>query len=77
LIEPPNSNTFGYEEWLYGIGKRGAEDVLATAWAERQFPYTSLRLPMVNSERDPFNRLYNYMLRINDGGPILIPQQPQ
>ena len=77
LMPSPEPNTFGYEEWLYGMGKRGAEDVLAAAWAGQQFPYTSLRLPMVNSERDPFRRLYNYVLRIKDGGPILIPQHPQ
>lgn len=77
LIAAPKPNTFGYEEWLYGIGKRGAEDVLAQAWDRQRFPYTSLRLPMVNSERDPYNRLYNYILRIRDGGPILIPDQPQ
>ncbi len=77
LMPAPKPNTFGYEEWLYGIGKRGAEDALAEAWATRQFPYTSLRLPMINSERDPFKRLYNYLLRIKDGGPILIPHKPQ
>src|SRR5690606_3186435 len=52
------------------------EDTLADAWAEQQFPYTSLRLPMVNSERDHFSRLYNYYLRLKDGGPILIPETP-
>ncbi len=77
LMPEPKANTYGHEEWRYGIGKRGAEDVLAAAWAESQFPYTSLRLPMVNGERDPFRRLYNYMLRIKDGGPILIPHTPR
>jgi nucleoside-diphosphate-sugar epimerase len=28
---------------------------------------------MVNSERDPFHRIYNYLLRLQDGGPILLP----
>ena len=77
VMPEPNPNTYGHEEWRYGVGKRGAEDVLARAWQNHQFPYTSLRLPMVNSERDPMRRLYNYMLRINDGGPILIPNTPQ
>lgn len=77
IMPEPKPNTYGYEEWQYGVGKRGAEDVLAAAWQTRQFPYTSLRLPMVNSMRDPFRRLYNYMLRIKDGGPILIPDTPQ
>ena len=74
LQPAPKEHTYEYEEWLYGIDKRQAEDVLAAAWAEEQFPCTALRLPMVNSRRDPFNRLYNYILRVEDGGPILVPQ---
>lgn len=77
VMPSPKENTYGYEEWGYGMGKRGAEDVLLAAWQSCQFPYTSLRLPMVNGERDPMRRLYNYMLRIRDGGPILIPHTPQ
>ncbi len=76
LMPPPKPATFGYEEWLYGIDKRKAEDVLAAAWAENNFPFTTLRLPMVNSERDHFNRFYGYILRLKDGGPILVPETP-
>ena len=75
LIEQPVTNTYDYEEWLYGMGKREAEDALATHHAENGFPYTSFRLPMVNSERDSFERLLGYVLRIRDGGPILIPDE--
>jgi nucleoside-diphosphate-sugar epimerase len=76
-IQPaPKANTFAYEEWLYGIGKRQAEEVFMKAHAEKAFPYTSLRLPMVNSERDQFRRLYSYIIRMNDGGPILVPETP-
>lgn len=77
LMPAPKPNTFGYEEWNYGMQKRRAEDVLAGAAREFGLPYTSLRLPMVNSQRDPFNRLYGYILRLRDGGPILVPQTPQ
>lgn len=76
LMPAPKPNTFGYEEWLYGVDKRRVEDALRKAWETNQFPYTSLRLPMVNSERDHFNRLYNYVLRLNDGSPILAPSTP-
>jgi nucleoside-diphosphate-sugar epimerase len=76
LMPAPKPQTYGYEEWLYGIEKRQAEDVLAGAWESQRFPYTSLRLPMVNSERDHFNRLYGYLLRLQDGGPILVPETP-
>lgn len=76
IVPQPEINTYDYEEWLYGMGKRAVEDELAAAHAELDFPYTSLRLPMVNSERDGFNRLYGYLLRIKDGGPILAPNMP-
>lgn len=77
LMPPPKPNTYGHEEWNYGFHKRRAEDTLAAAWTKNNFPYTSLRMPMVNGEREPFNRLYGYMLRIKDGGPILVPETPQ
>ncbi len=73
LMPAPKENTYSYEEWLYGIEKREAEDVFMSA---PDFPYTILRLPMVNGERDHFNRLYGYILRLKDGGPILVPETP-
>jgi len=75
MEQPPKSNTSDYENWLYGFDKRAAEDVFARAWAERKFPFTSLRLPMVNSERDHYDRIYGYFLRIQDEGPIIIPDE--
>ncbi|MBZ0276379.1 MAG: NAD-dependent epimerase/dehydratase family protein [Anaerolineae bacterium] len=73
---PAPKPSFGYEEWRYGVDKRAAEDTLAQAWETRGFPFTSLRLPMVSSERDHYNRLYGYILRLKDGGPILVPETP-
>jgi nucleoside-diphosphate-sugar epimerase len=76
VMPAPKSNTYSYEEWLYGVDKRQVEDTMAAAWAKSQFPFTSLRLPMVNSERDHFHRLYGYMLRLKDSSPILVPETP-
>jgi nucleoside-diphosphate-sugar epimerase len=76
LMPAPVENTFSYEEWQYGIDKRRCEDALRAAWEREKFPYTALRLPMVNSERDPFLRLYNYILRLDDGGGIIAPSTP-
>ncbi len=73
MAEPPKSNVSEYENWRYGFDKRAAEDVFASAWTKDKFPFTSLRLPMVNSERDHYDRIYGYFLRIQDEGPILIP----
>lgn len=76
LMPAPKANSFAYEEWRYGMQKREAEDQLRQAWTQSKFPHTILRLPMVNSGRDPFNRLLNYFLRLRDGGEILAPQTP-
>lgn len=76
LLPPPKANTHAANEYDYGINKRGAEDALQQAHTAHGFPYTVLRLPMVNSEYDPLKRLYSYYLRLKDGGPILIPETP-
>ncbi|MBI2899600.1 MAG: epimerase [Planctomycetes bacterium] len=55
------------EEWEYGMGKRACEDVLAGSAATR------IRIPMVNSERDPYRRIEGYLWRILDAGPVLLP----
>jgi len=75
MAEPSKSNSSEYENWRYGFDKRAAEDVFASAWAKDKFPFTSLRLPMVNSERDHYDRIYGYFLRVQDEGPILVPDE--
>jgi nucleoside-diphosphate-sugar epimerase len=60
-----------HDDWMYGIGKRGAEDTLAAAPA---LPSTRLRIPMVNGEHDPRRRIESYVWRILDGGPLAIPR---
>jgi nucleoside-diphosphate-sugar epimerase len=73
-LQPEPTDSKDREEWAYGVHKREAEDVLATAWAKSGFPSTRLRLPMVNGERDPWRRIESYLWRILDGGPILLPE---
>lgn len=75
MAEPPRANVSEYENWRYGFDKRAAEDVFASAWTKDNFPFTSLRLPMVNSERDHYDRIYGYFLRMQDEEPILIPDE--
>ncbi len=74
ITQAPLAGTRDYDEWLYGVEKSQAEDVLLKAWRTREFPFTTLRLPMVNSERDHFQRIRGYLLRLRDGSPILLPQ---
>jgi len=57
-------------EWLYGVGKRDAEDALAAAAG---FPCTRVRIPMVNGELDYHRRIEGYLWRLLDGGPVLLP----
>ncbi|HZI18702.1 MAG TPA: NAD-dependent epimerase/dehydratase family protein [Pyrinomonadaceae bacterium] len=77
LVEEPAAASPDRDDWLYGAWKREAEDAFARARAERGFPYTSLRLPMVNSELDHYRRIYNYFLRLKDGGPVVAPDRPR
>ncbi len=76
LMPAPERVSYHYEEWRYGVTKRDVEDEIRAEGERSGFPYTILRLPMVNSARDPYNRLYNYYLRLRDGGPILVPDTP-
>jgi len=76
LMSEPQGSALDREDWRYGIEKREAEDALAEAWKDRRFPVTSLRLPMVASERDHFSRIHGYLLRLRDGGPLLLPEPP-
>jgi nucleoside-diphosphate-sugar epimerase len=58
-------------EWDYGMGKRAAEDALVAAAAH--FPATRVRLPMVHGPRCPYRRLESYLVRMLDGGPVVVP----
>ena len=73
---PLPENASDVEDWRYGMDKRAAEDALMLAHRDRGFPVTVLRLPMVNSERDHHERIAAYLVRLRDGGPILIPEGP-
>ena len=70
-IMPQAPSPADHDDWVYGIGKRGAEDVLAAA---ADLPATRLRLPMVNGELDHKRRIEAYVWRILDGGPLVVPR---
>jgi nucleoside-diphosphate-sugar epimerase len=59
--------------WLYAYHKRRCELALQRAWEQDQFPYTSLRLPMVVGPEDYTERAQAYLERLADGGPIILP----
>ena len=75
LFRSPPRGTADFDSWKYGVDKRDAEDVFTAAFENEKFPATTLRLPMVASERDHYGRLQGYFARMFDGEPILIPDE--
>ncbi|BCW92521.1 MAG: epimerase [Thermoanaerobaculum sp.] len=59
--------------WLYAYHKRRCEVALQHAWENQQFPFTSLRLPVVVGPGDYTARTQAYFERLLDGGPIILP----
>ena len=76
LASPPAPDAWDAGQWTYGVEKRECEDVLEEAWSARGFPATRLRLTMVHGEDDPRGRIHGYVLRLLDGGPLLVPVEP-
>jgi nucleoside-diphosphate-sugar epimerase len=74
-VMPEPADTHDRDEWLYGVRKRAAEDILAEAWRAKKFPATRLRIPMVNGERDYYRRIEGYLWRFLDGGPVILPRE--
>ncbi|HET6341393.1 MAG TPA: NAD-dependent epimerase/dehydratase family protein [Gemmatimonadota bacterium] len=74
LVPPPPTDSWERAEWLYGIEKRECEDELEAAWTSRRFPATRLRLPMIHGKRDHYGRIHGLVLRLVDGGPLLVPR---
>lgn len=60
-------------EWEYGVGKRACEDALFAADRSGWLHATTIRIPMVNGERDYHRRIESYLWRILDGAPVILP----
>ncbi len=76
VMPEPQSPSIDHDGWIYGVDKRDAEDVFDCAWHDSAFPLTTLRLPMVASERDDRGRIQAYIARILDEGAIVLPDDP-
>jgi len=74
IMPEPATQSADHPSWLYGIDKRLAEQVIEDAHERTGFPFTTLRLPMVASERDHYGRIQGYVARMLDGAPLLIPE---
>lgn len=69
----PAAGTDDHAQWSYGVGKRRAERALAHLGETRGIAGVALRLPIVQGEGDRSLRLWAYLERMLDGGPIVLP----
>lgn len=70
--EPP-PGTRDHDEWSYGLGKRRAEKALMALRGTHGVRGVALRLPIVQGEGDGSLRLWAYLERMLDGGPLVLP----
>jgi len=72
----PVQGSRDHDEWKYGMGKRAMEAALARASAAAGLQALALRLPVVQGEddRDNSRRLWAWLERMLDGGPVLLPE---
>jgi nucleoside-diphosphate-sugar epimerase len=75
IMAEPKRQSDDHAAWTYGIDKRSAEQVFMDAAQVLDFPITTLRLPMIASERDHYGRIQGYIARLLDGQPLLIPDE--
>jgi nucleoside-diphosphate-sugar epimerase len=76
LLSEPHAGTRAHDNWVYGMGKRAAEAALVQEGRARGLPTLALRLPVVQGEADGANsrRLWGWLERMRDGGPVLLPE---
>lgn len=73
LIPEPEPGTRDHANWVYGMGKRRMEATLQERCRARGLPSLALRIPIVIGAGDPTGRLWAYVERLLDGGPLLVP----
>lgn len=73
LIPAPPPDDRNYGGWAYGVGKRRAEKVLLGLRGTHGMRAMALRLPIVQGAGDGTLRLWAWIERMLDGGPILLP----
>ncbi len=73
----PAAGTRDHAEWAYGLGKRAAEAELQALASRNGLLAIALRPPVIQGERDGVHsrRLWGWLERMLDGGPVLLPEQ--
>lgn len=77
VMPEPEAGTRAHHNWVYGTGKRRAEATLRALRRSHGVRGVALRLPVVQGEADPTRRLWAYLERMLDGGPLLLPDGGQ
>lgn len=72
-LPEPEKDTRAWHNWVYGMGKRAAEETLKSGASARGVRALALRLPVVQGEADGSLRLWAWLERMKDGGPVLLP----
>ena len=70
----PATGDYDRGSWGYGVGKRRAEQALRSLGESHGVRGVALRLPIVQGEGDGSLRLWGYLERMLDGGPIVLPE---
>jgi nucleoside-diphosphate-sugar epimerase len=73
LRPEPIPGTYDHASWAYGVGKRRAEQAMLALREGRGLQSVALRLPIVQGEQDGSLRLWGYLERMLDGGPLVLP----
>ena len=69
----PAAGAPDHAQWSYGVGKRRAEAAFAALRRHHGVRGTVLRLPVIHGEADPTLRLWAWLERMLDGGPVILP----
>ncbi len=77
VMPEPETGTRAHDNWVYGTGKRRAEATLRALRRSHGVRGVALRLPVVQGEADSSRRLWAYLERMLDGGPVLLPDGGQ
>lgn len=73
LMPEPPADTVEHGQWSYGVGKRRAERAALTLRSSHGVRTLILRLPILQGEGDRSLRLWAWIERLRDGGPVLLP----
>lgn len=71
--EPTPPDTYDHASWVYGVAKRRAESAVLMLRSSHGVRATILRLPILQGAGDGSLRLWGWIERLLDGGPLLMP----